>query len=107
MLAPGADPAALENVITTAQQMWQAMQACPIPLRAVIGPERVSLQIPLSSGDDVARTQVVEYIAALVGTEAGLVGDGITYCYEAVGTAADGTPIHGFTFYNSVPEEAR
>jgi hypothetical protein len=107
ILAPSTDPAGLDAVLTAAARFWQALQAYPIPLKAVIGPKRVSLQIPMSSGSDVARTQIVEYIAALVGTEAGLVGDGITYAYEAAGTAVDGVPLHGFTFYDSVPEAGR
>lgn len=97
----GAESTALADVIETAQRFWEALQRCPLPLRAVIGPERVSLQVPLSSADDIDRMQTVERIGALVGAEPGLVGEGFGWYFEAAG-AVGGTPVHGCTLLGDI-----
>jgi hypothetical protein len=77
------------------------MQECPLPLRAVIGVERVSFQVMQSGADDLGRMQTVERIGALVGAEPGLVGEGFGWYFEAAGTVG-GTPVHGCTLLSDV-----
>lgn len=102
---PSTETAALAGVVAAAQTLWEALRECPLPLRAVIGSERVSLQALKSGADDITRMQTVERIGALVGVEPGLVCEGIGYYYEAAGTV-DGTPVHGCTLLSDVEQGA-
>ena len=98
---PSTETTALAAVVAAAQTLWEALRECPLPLRAVIGSERVSLQALKSGADDITRMQTVERIGALVGVEPGLVCEGIGYYYEAAGTVG-GTPVHGCTLLSDI-----
>jgi hypothetical protein len=93
----------VEQVVEAAAALWKAMAMCPVRLKAVVGPDRASLQVPLSSGTTFRRQQTLALIGEVLGAEAQLVTDGITEAIEFDGVFAN-APVSAFTFFDAPAE---
>lgn len=93
----------VEQVVEAAAALCTAMAMCPVRIKAVIGPDRASLQVPLSSGTTFQRQQTLALIGQVLGAEAQLVTDGITEAIEFDGVF-NAAPVSAFTFFDAPAE---